>query len=200
MDLLTFKQETSKMVIFVATKYATQRCLLIVFRATSESRKIWARRVIARLKLSPVFRDDIEIMKVTYSNSKVLELFIFLLIWLIICILVSVLSNQISVTSVLKQFVEGIFSFVLLVRYLIVFSMAKRTSIFLTEAFFNYLLLILRKLQYNKSMRILIDWIERMKTRLLNSLKLISRYQLFCCFLGFKFYAVRMKFFRRSFL
>ena len=180
--MIQFKQGACQIITFVAIQYGTQIYLLILFCRTLKSRKIWAKKVIKRLKLSPVFRDNLKIMKITYSNTEILELFILMLIWAMICVFVSTLLNLNSIINapmllidyISKPIRKRIFSFAPLVKYLIIFSMMKRALVFVTEAFFNSFL-ILRKVQRTK---ILVDRIEKMKEY----------------FLRFQFYVVRMKF------
>ena len=67
--MIQFKQEACQIIIFVAIQYGTQIYLLILFCRTLKSRKIWAKKVIKRLKLSPVFRDNLKILKIfQYRN------------------------------------------------------------------------------------------------------------------------------------
>ena len=115
-----------------------------------------------------------------------------------ICVSASTLLNLNSITNVpmllvdyiSKPIRERIFSFALVVKYLIIFSMMKRVLVFVTEASFNSFL-ILKKVQRTK---ILVDRIEKMKKYFLSFLKSITYYKLLYHFLGFQFYVVRMKF------
>ena len=196
--MVQLKQEAYQIISFVAMQYGTQIYLLILFCRTLKFRKIRAKKIIKRLKLSPVFRDNLKIMKITYFNIEILELFILMLIWAMMSVCASILLNLNSITNapmvlidhISKPIRSIIFSFVPLVRYLMIFSMPKSLFVFMAKVFFNSTL-ILREVQRTK---VLADRIKKTKEYSLSCLKSTTYYKFFYYFLRFQLYTLRTKF------
>ena len=127
------QQEVCQIISFVAMQYGTKLYLLILFGRTFKFRRILARKIIKCLKLAPVFKDELIIIKITYSNTAILELFILILISARVSVCVSIVFNlninditPIIVTEYTNKTMKGrLSSFILLVRHLMIFSRIK---------------------------------------------------------------------------
>jgi len=194
------QQEACQIISFVAMQYGTKLYLLILFGRTFKFRRILARKIIKCLKLAPVFKDELVIIKVTYSNTAILELFILILISAMVSVCVSIVFNLninditpiILIEYTNKTIRSRFSSFIPLVRYLMIFSMIKRLLVFMAEVSFNSTLILLRKIE---RIKILVNQIKKVKKCFLSRLKSTTLYRFFCYFFRFQLFRRRANYY-----
>ena len=162
------QQDAYQIISCVTMQYGTQLYCLSLFIRTFKFRRTLAGKVIKCLNLAPFFTDKLLIIKITYSNVRILEFLILILISATVSVCVSIVFNLninditpiILIVYTNKTIRSRFSSFIPLVRYLMIFSMIKRLLVFMVEVFFNSTLTLLRKIQ---RIKILVNQIKKTK-------------------------------------
>ena len=178
------QQDAYQIISCVTIQYGTQLYCLILFIRTFKFRRTLAGKVIKYLKLAPFFTDKLLIIKITYSNVRILEFLILILISATVSVCVFIVFNlninditSIIVTEYTNKTMKGrLFSFIPIVQNLMIFSMLKRLLVFMAEVSFNSTLILLRKIE---RIKILVNQIKKVKKCFLSCLKSTTLYRFF---------------------
>lgn len=193
-----------KLIHFVVTQYEIQFYLIIIYYTTFTFRKNLARKIFRRLELTPVFKDNLVRIKLSYSNVEILEFFILVIILAMMSFLASIIFNSIdNITPAViydlisKPLKRSISSFLPFVQLSVTFFRAKRILLFILEIVFNYIFFIALKLQRTRTFA---DQIEITKEYFLDFLKSINYFKFFYYTLRFQFYKAGIKILKLRYL